>query len=31
MSGIIQKDSKIAVLCGGLSSEQEISIILMLI
>ncbi len=25
MSGIIQKDSKIAVLCGGLSSEQEIS------
>lgn len=25
MSGIIQKDSKIAVLCGGLSSEAEIS------
>lgn len=25
MSGTIQKDSKIAVLCGGLSSEQEIS------
>ena len=25
MSGIIQKDSKIAVLCGGMSSEQEVS------
>ena len=25
MQGIIQKDSKIAVLCGGMSSEQEVS------
>ena len=26
MQGIIQKDSKIAVLCGGMSSEREISL-----
>ena len=26
MQNIIQKDSKIAVLCGGMSSEREISL-----